>query len=413
MAGDSAAAAVRAARGATVGRRLTLARQTLIVAQVALALVLVIGAGLLARTVRHLIDRPLGFATDGKTTRGVTMPGSRFASEAAQVRFEEALIAALGRLPGVEDVTASVGLPAHRAMGASLHIRGRATTTGLAEVGYNSIAPGFARMMRMPIVAGRDLTEADREGTTGAILVNEMMARQYWPEGDAIGAWIYLGPGRPDPGAWMEVVGVVADVRPYAAAESVTPTAYGSTRQYSWPRRYFTVHTPRRPATLEADMRAAVRSVDRDVSIGMIRELPAIAEAARGRHRLVMATLVIFSSVALALCASGLYAVAAMTSRLRRREYAIRIALGAPRGHVRWQVIGQSVWLAGLGIGAGLALAALGVGGIRGLLHGVESMDPSTFATAALTLALVAAAAAWLPARDAAHADPIDTLKAE
>jgi predicted permease len=407
------AAEVRTARSVAGGRRLAIARQALVVAQVALAIVLVIGAGLLVRTVRYLTDRPLGFTTEGMTTMGVTLSGRRFASEAAQVQFEQDLLARLRVLPGVVEATASVGIPASRAMGASLHIRGRSVASGLAEVGYNSVAPGFMKMMGVPIEAGRDLTESDRDGTTGAILVNATMARQYWPDGDAIGARIFLGPGAPNPGAWMEVVGIVADVRPYAPAERVTPTAYGSTWQYSWPRRFFTVRTRDVLPTLGDDLRAAVRATDPTVSVGLVRALPELAESQRGRHRLVMSTLIVFAGVAVVLCTSGLYAVAAMTSRLRRREYAIRLALGAQREDVRWRVVRQSLGLAAAGIVAGLALAAGGVQFIQGLVHGVASLDPATFAGAALGLALVAAGAAWWPAQTAARVDPVETLKAD
>jgi putative ABC transport system permease protein len=404
---------VRSARGAAGSRRLTRARQALVIAQVALALVLVVGAGLLVRTVQHLTNRPFGFSTEGMTTMAVTMPGKRFASQAEQVRLEEAVLSHLTRVPGVTNVTASVGLPASRAMGASLHIRGRSVADGLQEVGYNSIAPGFIDMMRIPLKAGRDISVEDRAGSTGAILLNESMARQYWPDGDAIGARIYLGPGAPEPREWMEVVGIIGDVRPYAPGEVVTPSAYGSTRQYSWPRRFFTVHTARKPGTLEADMRAAVRAADASVSVGILRDLPELADAQRGRHRLVMTTLAVFAGVALVLCASGLYAVAAMMSGLRRREYAIRVALGAPHEHVRWHVVRQAVTLAAAGIIMGLAIAAGGVRAIQGLLHGVGSIDPATFAGSAVMLALIAAAAAWWPARQAARVDPVETLKTE
>jgi predicted permease len=401
------------ARSVIGSRRLTITRQALVIAQVALALMLVIGAGLLVRTVRYLTDRPLGFTTEGMTTMFVTLPGQRFATQAAQVQFEQDLLTRLRAIPGVAEATASVGIPASRAMGASLHIRGRSVDTGLPEVGYNSVAPGFMRMMGIPIEAGRDITELDRAGTTGAILVNATMARQYWPDGDAIGAFIYLGPGAPNPGAWMEVVGIVPDVQPYAPAERVTPSAYGSTRQYSWPRRFFTVRMRDRTTPRADDLRAAVRATDPTVSVGMIRELPEIAESQRGRHRLVMSTLLVFGGVALVLCASGLYAVAAMMSRLRRREYAIRLALGARREDVRWRVVRQSIALAGAGIVAGLALAAGAVQLIEGLVHGVASLDPATFVTAAVGLALVAAGAAWWPAQAASRVDPVETLKAD
>lgn len=404
---------VRSSRGTAGGRWLTAMRRTLVVAQVALALVLVIGAGLLVRTVRHLTDRPLGFSTAGMTTMSVTLPGKNFASQAAQIQFEQDLLARLRALPGVDAATASVGLPAHRAMGASLHIRGRSVQEGLTDVGYNSVAPGFMRMLNMPIEAGRDLTEYDRAGTTGAIVINSTMARQYWPEGDAIGAAIYLGPGTPEPGEWMEVVGIVGDVRPYAPAERVTPTAYGSTWQYSWPRRFFTVHTSTAVPGLADAMRSAVRVTDPAVSVGILRELPEIAEAQRGRHRLVMTTLLIFAGVALVLCGSGIYAVAAMMSRLRRREYAIRLALGERREDVRWGVVRQSVGLAAAGIVAGLVISAGGVNLIRGLLHGVAAFDPVTFIGGAVMLCLVAAGAAWWPAQAAARVDPVETLRAD
>ncbi len=400
-------------RGATGTRRLTLTRQALVVMQVALALMLVVGAGLLVRTVQHLANVPVGFHTAGMTSVSVTMPGARFAQTAQQLHVEDALMAQLARIPGVTGVTASIGLPAGAAMGASLHIEGRSTAEGLAEVGYTSVAPGFLTTMGLPLVAGRDITAADTSSTTGAILLNETMARQYWPQGDALGARIYLGPGRPDPGAWMEVVGIVGDVRQSLVTAGIRPTAYGSTRQYSWPRRVFTVQTPQRPATLEADLRKAIAAVDPALSLGVISYLPDVFAAQQGRHRLVMTTLALFAVVSLVLCASGLYAIVAMTSRSRRREYAIRLALGAPREHVRWQVARHAATLAGLGVLTGLALAALGVRGVAGLLSGIQPLDAPTFAAASLLLSLLAAAAAWWPAREASRVNPIDTLRSE
>lgn len=414
MVGRGALAGIgHSVRGVSAGRRLTLVRQTLVVAQVALALVLVVGAGLLVRTVRHLSELSLGFNTEGMTTMAVTMPGKRFASQAEQIRLEEEILTRLRALPGVSSATASVGIPAGRAMGASLHIRGRSTAEGLQEVGYNSIAPGFREAMGMSLKAGRDITLDDRAGGTGAILVNETMARLHWPAGDAIGARIYLGPGAPDPGNWMEIVGIVGDVHPFAPGDRVTPSAYGSTRQYSWARRFFTVHTTHKPDALEAGMRAAVRAADPSVSVGVLRALPEFVDATRGRHRLVMTALLIFAGVALVLCAAGLYAVSAMLSGMRRREYAIRVALGAPRDHVRWHVVRQALVLAAAGIAAGIAIAAGAVGTIQGMVHGVAMMDPATFIGAAVLLAAVAGAAAFWPAHKAARVDPVETLKAE
>ncbi len=411
--GDVRAGLPSGSRGATGTRRLTMTRQALVVLQVALALMLVVGAGLLVRTVQHLANVPVGFLTEGMTSVAVNMPGARFRQTPQQISVEDALIAQLSTVPGVVDVTSSIGLPAGAAMGASLHIEGRSTAEGLSEVGYTSVAPGFLTMLGVPLLAGRDISDADTATTIGAILINDTLARQYWPDGNAIGARIYLGPGRPDPGAWMEVVGIVGDVRQSLVTSEIRPTAYGSTRQYSWPRRVLTVQTPRRPATLEADLRKAVSAVDPALSVGTISYLPDVFAAQQGRHRLVMTSLALFAVVSLVLCASGLYAIVAMASRSRRREYAIRLALGAPREHVRWQVARQAGALAGLGVITGLGLAAVGVRGIAGLLSGIQPLDVTTFAAASLTLAVLAGAAAWWPAREAARVDPIETLKAE
>ncbi|GMV22439.1 MAG: hypothetical protein AMXMBFR57_23880 [Acidimicrobiia bacterium] len=400
-------------RGASGSRRLTFTRQALVTVQVALALTMLVGAGLLMRTVQHLSQLSPGMQTAGMTTMSVTMPGARFASQAAQRQFESDLLARLMTIPGVIKATASVGLPTGAAMGASLHIEGRPVTEGLPEVGYTSVTPGFLDVMQLPLESGRDISDSDRFGLTGAILINASMARLYWPDQNPVGARIYLGPGRPQPGAWMEVVGVVGDVRQSLLAEEIRPTAYGSTLQYSWPRRTFTVLAPERPTTLVANLRAAVRDVDPAVSVGLIQTLDDTYASQRARHRLVMTALGIFAIVSLVLCATGLYAVVAMTSRLRRREYAIRLALGAPRQHVRWQVVRQAVVLTTAGIVLGLVATVAGVTTLRSLLRGVSAQDPVTLASAAGVIALLACGAAWWPARQAGRLNPVESLKAD
>lgn len=403
---------LRGARGTTGTRRLTLARQSLVIAQVALALVLVIGAGLLVRTVQYLSQQSVGFSTAGMTSVSVSMPGARFATAAQQIQLEDAVVQQLSLIPGVTKVAASLGMPAGASMGASLHIEGRSTSEGLSEVGYTSVAPGFFEVMGLPLKAGRDLNASDVLGTTGAIVINEAMAKQHWPAGDALGARIYLGPGRPQPGAWMQVVGIVGDVRQSIVSPDVRLTAYGSTRQYSWPRRFFTVYTPDRPATLDADIRNAVRTVDPAVSIAAMFHLPEVFASQQGRHRLALSVFALFAAVSLILCATGLYAVVAMTSEMRRREYAIRVALGAQREQVRWQVARHAALLAGAGIAAGLALSVIGVRGVASLIQGVAPLDVPTYLGSVAVLGALACAAAWLPARRAARVDPVEALKA-
>jgi putative ABC transport system permease protein len=404
---------LRSARGTIGSRRVTVTRHALIVAQVAFALVLLIGAGLLTRTVRHLMNLSPGFTTTGMTSVAVTMPGSRFATQAQQLAFEDAMLERFRQLPGVVSATASIGLAATPAMGATLHIQGRSSAGGLTEVGYTSMTPGSLEQLGLPIEAGRDLAATDIAGTTGAILINRSLAQAMWPDGSAIGARVYLGPRPPGPNDWMQIVGIVGDVRASLLAPDIRPTAYGSTRQYSWPRRHFTLHAPTEPPTLQADIRAAVRAVDPMVTVGAIQDLDEVFASQRARHGLVLQVMSVFAVVSLVLCATGLYAVVALTSQLRRREYVIRLALGAPVQDVRWRVVRQALQLAAAGIALGIAIAALGVRAIEGLLHGVAARDARTYALSAVVLVLVAAVAAWRPARAAARVSASEALKAD
>jgi putative ABC transport system permease protein len=403
------------ARGSSGGTELTLARSGLVVAQVALALVLIVGAGLLVRTVRSLTETALGFRTEGMYTLNTGMPGPRFAEEAEQVRFEQAALDELRRLPGVLDATASIGLPVVGGSRAGLTIAGRDESNGRGEVAYFSVAPGFMSLWDIPVREGRDFGNEDRDGTTSAILVNETAARMHWPAGDAVGARIWVGGTAPAAdGEWMRVVGIVADVRQHGPAESVLPTMYGSTRQFSWPNRSFTVRLAANAPPLTADaLRTAIHRVDAGVPVGTIRRADEMVADATARHRLAMLALSFFGIVATVLSAFGLYAVVSLTSRLRRREYAIRLAVGAEPVNVRRMVIRQGLMLGMMGVAAGVVLAALGTRALSGMLLGVSPLDTATFATAIALVMLLAAGAAWGPAWAAGKTQAAEILNAD
>jgi putative ABC transport system permease protein len=405
--------ALRSARGSTADARLTTARSTLVIVQVALALVLIVGAGLLMRTVAHLTNVSLGFDTDRLTTFSVNLPGARYRSEASQIQFERDVLERLRRIHGVTSASASVGVPVLGGMGAALVIQGRPRENGIDEIAYFSVSPEFMSSMGARIVAGRDLLASDEENAPPVVLINEHMARKFWPDGNALGAQVQIGPGSPTQ-AWITVVGIVADVRQHGPTEDVRPTSFGSTRQYSWPRRNFTVRSNGASAVpLAMELRGAVRAVDPAVAIGMLAPIDQMIADRTARHTLVMLALTLFGTVALVLCVSGLYAVVALTSRTRRREYAIRLALGSARGRVRWLVVRQALVLGGGGAAVGLAAAAASTRAVEGLLHGVAPLDPLTFAVSAVALMVFAALAAWLPARQAERVDPVEALKAE
>lgn len=412
--GAAPAEALRAARGGTGDVRVGAARGALVVAQMAIAVVLIVGAGLLLRTVQHLAHRDLGFASERLTWLQVNLVGPRYQSQASQIQFERDVLDRVGQIHGVEAATASVGFPLWGGMMAGLAHYEDAPGTPRREVAYLSVSPNFVHDIGARIVAGRDLLPTDDEGAPPVVVVNETMAKMFWPRGDAVGARVRIGPGSPNE-RWITVVGIMADMRAHGVIEEIRPTSFGSTRQYSWPRRHIAVRSSGETGAVSvaAELRAAIHAVDPSLALGMVTTSEVALANSLARHRLMLLALGVFGSVALVLCVSGLYAVVVLSSQQRRREYAIRIALGARRGGVRWMVVRQALMLTGAGALAGLATAALGTRVLQGLLHGVEPLDAATFATSALALVALATLAAWRPARVAERVDPMETLRAE
>jgi predicted permease len=345
------------------------------------------------------------------TTFTVTLPVPKYAEEEKQVQFERDVLERLRAIPGVRESSASVGFPVVGGVRASLSILGRSDEGGRGEIAYMSMAPGFVDAVGMRLVAGRDLSPADTDTAPLVTLINETMARQYWPQGDALGAKVRIGPGTGGPA--ITVVGIVADVRYHGPTQPIIPAAFGSTAQYSWPRRHFTVRADADGPSVAADLRAAVRAVDPEVPLGPFQTVGDMVSNQTSRHRLVMFVLTFFGAVATLLSAFGLYAVVALASQMRRREYAIRLALGAHRADVRWMVVRQALILAGVGVTLGLLAATLGTGVLRALLHGVTPLDGATFAAACVgVLGLSIAAASW-PALAAGRVDPVEALRME
>jgi predicted permease len=404
-------AALSESRGVIGARSATAMRSGLVVVQVALALVLIVGAGLLVRTVTHLATTALGFESQGLSTFGLAL-SARYDTSERQIQFERDAVAELGRVPGVSAVYASVGVPVIGGMGAALRTFGEPSDAPLSDIAYMSVAPGFLEGIGVRLVEGRLLSDADNATAPRVVVINETMARMYWPAGDAVGARVQIGTGAPNQ-PWITVVGIVGDLRQHGPTLPVRPHAFGTTLQYSFPRRTFVLRTEVVPDSLSSDVRAAIRRVDPTLAIGAIQPFDRLVSDRTARHRLVMLALSGFGAVALVLSAFGVYAVVALTSQLRRREYAIRIALGAHRQSVRRLVLTQGLTLAVAGAVAGVLLAAAGTRGLQGLLHGVEPLDGSTFVGAAAVVLLLAGASALVPAMRAGRVDPAEALKVE
>jgi putative ABC transport system permease protein len=410
--GGQPSEALRASRGGSIDKRLTRTRTALVTAQVALALVLLIAAGLLIRTVQHLSAMEMGFVPDDLVVVSANLPLPTYQAQEVQVQFERDALERVSQIHGVRTATASVGIPIVGGMMAGLTMKTDPAGTAPREVAYLSVAPGFMSSIGARVVAGRDLLPSDHRGAPRVVLINETMARMFWPKGDAIGSEVFIGAGTPD--RWITIVGIVADLRTHGPTERILPASFGSTYQYSWPRRQITIRTAgAMPATLASDLRAAIHAIDPAIPVGAVTPVRTLIAERTARHRLASLALTLFGSLALVLCGCGLYAVVALTSRLRRREYAIRLALGARAGDVRWMVCRQAMLIAGAGTGVGVAAAAGGTRILNGLLHGVSALDRPIFVTAGASLLLLAGLAAWQPARAAARVDPIETLKSE
>lgn len=272
-----------------------------------------------------------------------------------------------------------------------------------------SMAPGFIETTGMRLREGRDVAATDTASAPPVVLINETMARQYWPDGSAVGAACASGQARPNPGS--PSLALLPTSRHQGPTRPVLPTSFGSTLQYSWPRRHFTVRSNVPPATLAPELRAVVRSIDPAVPMGRIQTIDDMVTTQTGPYRLAMLSLTFFGVVATVLCVFGLYAVVALTSQMRRREYVTRMALGAARRDVRWMVIRQALVLGGIGVVLGLFMAATWTRLLEGLLHGVRPLDAMTFAGACTAELVLAAAAASIPARGAGRVDPVEALR--
>jgi putative ABC transport system permease protein len=399
-------------RGTAGGSRLTRVRSLLVVVQVAIAIVLLVSAGLLVRTVRNLSATEMGFDSEHLATVAVMLPTSRYREDTRQWQFERDVIERIRAIPAVTDVSSSVGFPAAGAMGARLTIMGRPGSGQLPEITYFSVAPRFFSFLDVPIKQGRDIEPTDDFPAPRVVVINETMARMFWPEGNAIGARVKIGAGAPSDRE-IVVVGIAADVRQHGPTQDVRPTAYGSTLQYSWPRRHFSIKASTPIATIAADLRAAIQSVDPLIAIPAIRPFDAHISMQTARHRLVMFTLSVFGFMAAVLCGFGLYAVVALTAQFRRREFAIRMALGATYQQVCWLVVRQSLVLALAGAVLGVGVAAAATTTLQGILHGVAPTDERTFIAAVVVVLALAILASSLPAWRAGRIDPVDALKAE
>jgi putative ABC transport system permease protein len=404
-------------RGATADRSRSRFRHALIVAEVAIACVLLAGAGLLGRSFMAMQRIEAARDPDHVLTAWLIAPGSRFASPEEARVYYRGLLDRVRALPGVSAGALSTALPLEGwSDGMPFTIVGEPDGNG--GTGFKRVTPGYFNTVGLPIVRGRGLTEHDRKGTTPVVVINEALRAKYFASRDPIGARLQIQeivPGQRSLGPQIpwEIVGVVANEHANGLTDEPFPGSYVSLEQAPSYGVAVLLRTVSDPSAAIAPLRAAVKDVDPNQPVSDISTVSEITARFVALDRLRTALLVAFSAIALLLSGVGVYSVISYSVAQRTREMGIRAALGASQFTLLGQVMGHAGVLALTGVVLGVGSALLLGRFLASLLFGVSPRDVPTLAAAGLTLAITAALAAWIPARRASRVDPMTALRAD
>jgi len=398
----------QSARGGS-GARQRRIRAVLVAGEIALSLVLLVAAGLTVRSFIQLQRVPAGFNPEDVLTVTISPPATRYGTQALRANFWERTLQALRETPGVQRAGATSRLPL---------LPGN-STRGLAvrdlpadaqpSADYRTASPDYFGVMSIPILRGRAFDDGDREERPMVAVVSNSAAQQFWPGRDPLGQHFQINV----PGPEYTVVGVVGDVRSASLESAPQPTVYVPYRQDAFPFMTFVVKTPLGAAALTNAVRAAFWTVDKNQPVGALLTMDERLSHSLVRRRYSVTLLSAFGVTAVLLAAVGLYGVLAFVVSQRRREIAVRIALGATAGDVIADVLGHGLRLAALGMAMGLALALAVTRLMSSLLFGISPTDVATFAGSALLLAVIAVAASFVPALRASRVDPLVALRDE
>jgi predicted permease len=396
-------------QGARSGRR---ALSALVVAETGLALMLLVGAGLLIRSFIQLQRVDAGFNPRNVLTATVALPQAAYPERNQIAPFYSQLLERVRTLPGVQSAAAVSSLPlAGFDSDAGFVIEGRpAPQPDQRPVAWvSSVSPGYFRTMGMRLIAGREFNERDNENAPKVVIISEAAARRHFPNEDPIGKRI--GNGRPD--GWREIVGVMADVKHFGLNQDARVSMFFPDRQQPARRMSIVVRTAADPLSLSSVLRGAVAEMDKNLAVSEIIPMEEITAQSIGQERFTLLVLGLFSALALLLAVAGIYGVMSYAVAQRTHEIGIRVALGAQTRDVLKLVVTQGMALVLAGVGIGLASALALTRFIRGLLFGVSATDPMTFVGVAALLALVALVACYVPARRASKVDPMVALRCE
>ena len=414
----------RSSTGGGLERR---ARAALVVGQIALALVLLAGSGLMVRSFQELGRVDPGFDTEGLLTFRIALPDANYPDQPSRLAFHQQALETLGAMPGVEASAAVSHFPLAVGNSNSAHTFedfpvAPDTVPPILDVRYTS--EEYFTTAGIPLIEGRTFESTDLDAGQRVVVISEDLARRLWPNESAVGKRIYRGVPEDQEIPWSTIVGVVGSVhhegldRPtteavfYPLVEPADPTNPND-QPYTPRSLVFALRSDLPAASLTESVRAALRELDPDLPLAQVNTAEQLLSASRARTAFTMTLLLLAAVVALVLGTVGLYGTIAYSVSQRLREIGVRMALGAHRSDVTRMVVGQGLVLAGLGVGLGLLGAFGATRLLSSLLFGVSAQDPLTFMGVALLLLTVATLASWLPARRAAAVSPLEALRYE
>jgi putative ABC transport system permease protein len=386
----------------------------MVVLEVALALLLVAGAGLLVRTSLALREVDPGCRTENRLAFQRSLPGSSYPDAASVIAFYDALDARVEALPGVESVALTSRLPLDGANWSSdFSVAGRGPDDYGSEVWHREVDADYFRTMGVPVVRGRAFTDGDRADGEKVIVINEELARRFFADEDPVGQRISFDKV-PDAGStWRRIVGVVGDELHEGLDAPPRIEIIAPIRQDARGFASLVVQTRTDPHAVLPAVRSIIAELDRDLPIARVRTLDEVYSAALAPGRFLLTLLAVFASIALLLAAIGVYGVTSQAARRRTQEIGIRVALGAEGADVVRLIVRQGMGVVLAGTGLGLAAGLAGARLMQGVIYGVPPTDAVTFIVVPALLVLVAAVACWIPARRATRLDPLRALRVE
>ncbi|HEV2287443.1 MAG TPA: ABC transporter permease [Candidatus Acidoferrales bacterium] len=399
-------------RSATGGRNMVSSQNALVVVQVALSMILLIGSGLLIRSFLRLMTVSPGFDPNHAVTMGINLPSSKYATPEQIVTFYNNLLREAQTLPGVAAVSISSALPLTPSRLTPMLPEGQ-TAVPMPQrplVIIETISPDYAKVMRVPLVSGREFTPEDNEATPIVAIVNQAFVRRFWPSGNPIGRHILIGRNT----AQTEVVGVFGDIRNNGIAAEAAPEVMLPFPSLPWTDLHLSVRSAGGdPMALIPEVQKGLQNIDSDQPITHAQTFGEMVADARAQSRFTVVLFGIFSAVALALAIVGIYGVISYAATQRTQEIGIRMALGADRKDIFRLVVGHGLKLAGVGILIGLVAPFTLTRLMSSLLYKVSPADPVTIAASAILFLAAAFFASYVPARRAARVDPMIALRYE